>query len=237
MPPAPGRDYPTDLLLCGHHYGASRLALAAAGAAVYDATGRTVIPPARALVGQAGGRSARRALAGPTDFEGLVGHHRVHRAVELCLGLADHVLPRRPRRDMGQQQLADTGLRRGSTRLGAGQVQRGWPLASVSGGSQQEDIGAASESTSDRRYAGVSSVDAAIAPRDGEPQAKDWSGEQTTRGSTSARNRHRLTVYRMPHVENVRQSSTPHRRVTTPRPGATRCPGPQHRLAGGHVGW
>jgi hypothetical protein len=51
MPPAPGRDHPTDLLLCGHHYRVSRQALAAAGAVVYDATGRTVLPPARALVG------------------------------------------------------------------------------------------------------------------------------------------------------------------------------------------
>src|SRR6516164_10857185 len=51
MPPAPGRDHPTDLLLCGHHYRASRQALATAGAVVYDATGRAVIPPARALVG------------------------------------------------------------------------------------------------------------------------------------------------------------------------------------------
>jgi hypothetical protein len=41
MAPAPGRDHPTDLLLCGHHYRASRLPLLAAGAAVYDgAAGR-----------------------------------------------------------------------------------------------------------------------------------------------------------------------------------------------------
>jgi hypothetical protein len=30
MPPSPGRLYPTDLLLCGHHYRASRQALAPA---------------------------------------------------------------------------------------------------------------------------------------------------------------------------------------------------------------
>ena len=34
LPPAPGRDHETDLLLCGHHYRASRDALAAAGATV-----------------------------------------------------------------------------------------------------------------------------------------------------------------------------------------------------------
>ena len=32
MPPTPARPYETDLLLCGHHYRASRTALAAAGA-------------------------------------------------------------------------------------------------------------------------------------------------------------------------------------------------------------
>ena len=36
MPPAPGRNHATDLLLCGHHYRASRAALAAVGAAVFD---------------------------------------------------------------------------------------------------------------------------------------------------------------------------------------------------------
>lgn len=34
LPPRPGRDHPTDLLLCGHHYRASRDALRAAGATV-----------------------------------------------------------------------------------------------------------------------------------------------------------------------------------------------------------
>ena len=51
MPPAPGRDHATDLLLCGHHYSVSRLALAAAGAAVFDAAGRRVVPPARVFLG------------------------------------------------------------------------------------------------------------------------------------------------------------------------------------------
>jgi hypothetical protein len=34
LPPAPGRDHETDLLLCGHHYRASRDALEAAGATI-----------------------------------------------------------------------------------------------------------------------------------------------------------------------------------------------------------
>jgi hypothetical protein len=36
MPPAPGRSRAVDLLLCRHHYLASRKALAAAGATVFD---------------------------------------------------------------------------------------------------------------------------------------------------------------------------------------------------------
>jgi hypothetical protein len=39
MPPTPDREHPTELLLCGHHYRASRSALAAAGAAIFDAEG------------------------------------------------------------------------------------------------------------------------------------------------------------------------------------------------------
>jgi hypothetical protein len=42
MPPAPGRPYPVDLLLCGHHFRVSQAALTAAGAAVYDNTGALV---------------------------------------------------------------------------------------------------------------------------------------------------------------------------------------------------
>jgi hypothetical protein len=49
MPPAPGRDHATDLLLCGHHYRASREALVAAGAAVFDDAGRPVMPQTTAL--------------------------------------------------------------------------------------------------------------------------------------------------------------------------------------------
>jgi len=48
MPPAGGRPYPVDLLLCAHHYRASLAALLAACAAVYDAAG-TVIPVALAV--------------------------------------------------------------------------------------------------------------------------------------------------------------------------------------------
>jgi len=38
MPPAPGRPHETELLLCGHHYRASRQALSAAHARVYELT-------------------------------------------------------------------------------------------------------------------------------------------------------------------------------------------------------
>ena len=49
MPPTPSRDHPTDLLLCAHHYRASRVALERAGAAVFDGAGRRVMPPAWAF--------------------------------------------------------------------------------------------------------------------------------------------------------------------------------------------
>jgi hypothetical protein len=39
MPPAQGRPAETDLLLCGHHYLASRRALSAAGASVREVPG------------------------------------------------------------------------------------------------------------------------------------------------------------------------------------------------------
>jgi hypothetical protein len=42
IPPAPGRRHQTDLLLCGHHYRASRQALAGAGASVMDLDGMPV---------------------------------------------------------------------------------------------------------------------------------------------------------------------------------------------------
>jgi hypothetical protein len=44
MPPAPGRDHPTELLLCGHHYRVSKSALAAAGADILDLTGPPAAP-------------------------------------------------------------------------------------------------------------------------------------------------------------------------------------------------
>jgi hypothetical protein len=42
MPPTPSRPHQTDLLLCWHHYRASRQALARAGAAVLAADGMAV---------------------------------------------------------------------------------------------------------------------------------------------------------------------------------------------------
>jgi len=42
IPASPGRSHQTDLLLCGHHYRASRQALAAAGATVVDLDGAPV---------------------------------------------------------------------------------------------------------------------------------------------------------------------------------------------------
>jgi len=44
IPPGPARPSSADLLLCGHHYLASRSALASAGAAVIDETGTVVDP-------------------------------------------------------------------------------------------------------------------------------------------------------------------------------------------------
>jgi hypothetical protein len=52
MPPTRGRNHPTDLLLCGHHYRVSGKSLAAAGATVLDLNGVPVAddswPPAAA---------------------------------------------------------------------------------------------------------------------------------------------------------------------------------------------
>ena len=44
MPPAHGRLHQTDLLLCGHHYRVSRLALTAAGAVMVDMAGTSLGP-------------------------------------------------------------------------------------------------------------------------------------------------------------------------------------------------
>lgn len=43
MPPGASRLHPGGLLLCGHHFRASRAALQAAGAAAYDKAGMPVI--------------------------------------------------------------------------------------------------------------------------------------------------------------------------------------------------
>jgi len=53
MPPVKGRRHSTELLLCGHHYRASKQALAAAGATVWDMTGAPVTDDAWALAGGA----------------------------------------------------------------------------------------------------------------------------------------------------------------------------------------
>ncbi len=49
--PAPGRPYPVDLLLCGHHYRTSRPALAAIGAAIEELPGREEAAEAALLRG------------------------------------------------------------------------------------------------------------------------------------------------------------------------------------------
>lgn len=49
IPPASERTHPVDLLLCGHHYLASRAALAAAGAVVIDETGAVLEPDSTSI--------------------------------------------------------------------------------------------------------------------------------------------------------------------------------------------
>jgi hypothetical protein len=51
MPPTPDRAHPTELLLSAHHYRASREALAASGATVFDRNGLPVLAQDAALVG------------------------------------------------------------------------------------------------------------------------------------------------------------------------------------------
>jgi hypothetical protein len=53
IPPTSARPHPVDLLLCGHHYLASRTALAAANAVAIDETG-SVLEPASASLGTGG---------------------------------------------------------------------------------------------------------------------------------------------------------------------------------------
>ncbi len=42
LPPTAARSHPVDLLLCGHHYNASKKALTAANATVHDSRGLIV---------------------------------------------------------------------------------------------------------------------------------------------------------------------------------------------------
>ena len=51
IPPSAHRDHPTAILLCGHHYRASRAALAAAGASAFDRDGMPVMPGAETTLG------------------------------------------------------------------------------------------------------------------------------------------------------------------------------------------
>lgn len=62
VPPSPGRPHQTDLLLCGHHYRASRQGLGAAGAVTSTASGWPVAPgqrPAPARDGRGWRHAAR----------------------------------------------------------------------------------------------------------------------------------------------------------------------------------
>ncbi|HEY5354816.1 MAG TPA: hypothetical protein VIK57_20415 [Streptosporangiaceae bacterium] len=58
MSPAPGRSHPTDLLLCGHHYRASQMALAVAGTAVFTVAGDPVTSADLWKVGAGSNRTA-----------------------------------------------------------------------------------------------------------------------------------------------------------------------------------
>src|SRR5271166_5773201 len=57
IPPTFARPHSVDLLLCGHHYLASRAALGTVGAAVIDETG-TVVEPAPASIETGGATHA-----------------------------------------------------------------------------------------------------------------------------------------------------------------------------------
>ena len=58
MPAAAGRPHPTDLLLCGHHYRQSQVALAGTGAAVFTVAGAVVAAGDQWTVGADPGRRA-----------------------------------------------------------------------------------------------------------------------------------------------------------------------------------
>jgi hypothetical protein len=63
MPPVKGRRHSTELLLCGHHYRASKRALAAAGATVWDMNSASVTDDGWAL--PEGARVAGGAVSPP----------------------------------------------------------------------------------------------------------------------------------------------------------------------------
>ena len=89
---------------------------------------------------------AMERLSGPADVDALPAHHRVHRTVELGLGLTDDVLARRPRRNVGQQQFTDAGPFGDLSRLGARQMQMRRALRCVRPGRlAQEDVGPAGQ--------------------------------------------------------------------------------------------
>ena len=143
---------------------------------------------------------------GAADVERLTAHHRVHGTVELGLGLADHVLARGPRRDMGQQQLANTGLRRGPAGLGARQMQRGRAVRRVRpGGLAEENVGVASQLDELVADAGVTAVDERGPAGIGDPQTVGlgWVSHHPRHDRERAK-RHRLTVNPVADIEDVR---------------------------------
>jgi len=71
IPPGSARPHPVDLLLCGHHYLASRAALAAVNAVAIDETG-SVLEPASAE-GETGDLNDAGDTAGRWAGAGLIG--------------------------------------------------------------------------------------------------------------------------------------------------------------------
>ena len=71
MPPGPGRPHPTELLLCGHHYRASRHALEAAGAGIFNLDGASLAADiwllAPAAEDQAPGAGSGTAMSRPAS--------------------------------------------------------------------------------------------------------------------------------------------------------------------------
>jgi hypothetical protein len=60
MPPTPSRPHPVDLLMCGHHFRASRAALLASGATAYDEQGAVIM-------GYTGGETGAEAEDAPVQ--------------------------------------------------------------------------------------------------------------------------------------------------------------------------